>query len=310
MDGVRVRPDEVAAFVGHARTALPDMRPAHDDAPAFFELTLALALDHFRRSRVQWAVLEAGVGGASDATAAVSNSVRLVVLTNVDLDHAETIGPALADIAREKAGAFARGVPAVTAATGVGLEVARAVADQRGVTLTEVAPLAPGETTRAANERLAAAALDLLGVPAPAIARARKTAPLPGRGERFEVGGRRVLLDGAHDPAAAKRLAEQIEGPYVLVFGSLTRKQGARTLSELEAGATAVIVTEASQGDGAAHLSGPGREVVEHPSAALKEALGLTPPGGQVVVAGSLYLAGALRPLLNSLTHVSPPQTQ
>src|SRR5690606_6817172 len=152
--------------------------------------------------------------------AAVPGRARLVVLTNVDRDHVETIGPGLEDIAREKAAAFAPGAPALTAATGPALEVAREVARARGVTLHEVEPLRPYETTRAANERLAAAALELLGVPPAARAAALAAPPLPARGERFRLQGRDVLLDGAHDPAAALRLGLEAGSGFTLPFGA------------------------------------------------------------------------------------------
>lgn len=306
MDGVPVPSEFVTAFVAMARTMLEGLGPPEPVRPAFFELTLALALSKFARAGAAWGVFEAGIGGATDATAALEPGVRLVVLTNVDLDHMSTIGPSLHEIAMEKAGAFAGGVPAVTAAAGVGLAVARKVASERGCVLTEVAPVSPGEAPRAANERLAAAALRLLDVPEPAIAQALLRPALPGRGEVFEAGGRHVILDGAHDPAAASQLASRLAGEYVLLFGALGRKQGEATLAVLEARAKRVVITEAAEGEGTAHLAGPGRELVAEPGAALERALSLAPVGGLVVVAGSLYLAGRMRPLLNSMAHGTP----
>jgi len=302
VDGRQVAASDVAAFADMARSALALDPPGPHERPAFFELTLALALWEYARRGATWAVLEAGVGGAGDATtaAAVPGRVRLVVLTNVDRDHVETIGPGLEDIAREKAAAFAPGAPALTAATGPALEVAREVARARGVTLHEVEPLRPYETTRAANERLAAAALELLGVPPAARAAALAAPPLPARGERFRLQGRDVLLDGAHDPAAALRLGLEAGSGFTLLFGALARKQGAATLAALEPRAAAVVVTSAAEGEPLDHLAAPGRELVPDPGAALERALALTPEGGLVVAAGSLYLAGRLRPLLDS----------
>lgn len=309
VDGMPVTEDPVTDFVRAARELLAGQEPAAEARPAFFELTLALAMREFARAGATWAVLEAGIGGATDATAALTDGVRLVVLTNVDLDHMQTIGPTLRDIALEKAGAFSPGAPAVTAATGVGLDVAREVARARGCDLVEVAPLAAGESTRAANQRLAAAALFRLGVPDSAVAAALARPALPARGERFLVDGRTVLLDGAHDPAAAAHLAARLRGSHVLLFGALGRKQGGATLAVLEPGATHVVVTEAAAGEGAAHLAGPGRETVAEPDLALRRALDLAGDSGLVVVAGSLYLAGRLRPLLNSLAHDVPTKT-
>ncbi|MEJ2357769.1 MAG: hypothetical protein P8Y13_06765, partial [Deinococcales bacterium] len=98
-------------------------------------------------------------------------------------------------------------------------------------------------------------------------------------------------------PAAAAALAAELTPGYVLLFGALERKQAAATLAALEPGATGVVVTEAAEGQrplpdltGRCFLPDPGR--------ALEAALQRCPAGGLVVVAGSLYLAGRLRPLL------------
>ena len=294
-------------------------------APAFFEWTLALALTAFARARLSWAVVEAGVGGARDATRALTG-VRLVVLTNVTPDHLETLGPDLASIARDKAGALRPGIPAVTGARGDALEVVRAEARRRGAPLfieSSGQPLfdLPAlsrdlGTTRTANARLAAAALRLLGAPEQAVAAGIAAPPLPGRGERFQIRGCEVLLDGAHDPAAAEALAAGLEPGFVLLFGALARKQAAATLAALERGAAAVVLTEAALGEQPPSVRSGDRFVAD-PARALDLALALAArdasrrpdgPPPRVVVAGSLYLAGRLRPLLRrrARRHASP----
>lgn len=337
VDGVEVGHAEVLALVQRALAAdgpggalhgLPDRL-----RPAFFEWTLALALESFARARVDYAVMEAGVGGAQDATSALvrgrgrphdpgqgagplgTGNIELVILTNVDLDHLEALGSTVEAIAAEKAGAIAPGVPVVTGANGAALGVVAEAADSKGAPLyvtSSTDPLfavpqaATGHRalagTRLANARLAVAGLRLLEVPESAVAAAVTAAALPGRGERFTVARRRVLLDGAHDPAAAARLVEELEPGYVLLFGSLARKQGRATLAVLAQPAKAVVITEAQAGEGLAAFERTGHELVADPAVALDLALGLAGVGGRVVVAGSLYLAGRVRPLLHSRT--------
>jgi dihydrofolate synthase/folylpolyglutamate synthase len=161
---------------------------------------------------------------------------------------------------------------------------------------------APPLTTRLANARLAAAGLRLLGVEEAAVGAAVVAPALPGRGETFLHDGRHVLLDGAHDPAAAARLAEELAPGYVLLFGSLAKKQGRATLAVLAQRAQAVVITEAQAGEGLAAFDQTGHRLVADPAAALELALELAGTGGRVVIAGSLYLAGRLRPLLHSRT--------
>ncbi len=319
VDGKPVSRETVRRFAARAQ------RLAIVPAPAFFEWTLALALTAFARARLRWAVVEAGVGGARDATRALTG-VRLVVLTNVTPDHLETLGPDLDSIARDKAGALRPGIPAVTGARGDALKVVRAEARRLGAPLfieSSGQPLfdlpALGRaigTTRTANARLAAAALRLLGAPEEAVATGIAAPPLPGRGERYRVRGCEVLLDGAHDPAAAEALAADLEPGFVLLFGALARKQAAATLAALERSAAAVVLTEAALGEHPPSVR-PGDRFLVDPGRALDLALTLAAQGAsqrpdgpppRVVVAGSLYLAGRLRPLLRrrARPHASP----
>ncbi len=73
-----------------------------DRPPTFFEITTALAFDHFRSKKVGHAVIEVGLGGRLDSTNVVDAPVGVV--TTIELEHAEILGPTLVDIAREKAG--------------------------------------------------------------------------------------------------------------------------------------------------------------------------------------------------------------
>jgi len=74
----------------------------------YFEASLVLALEVFRRERVDTAVFEVGLGGRLDATNVLDH--QLAVLTSVSLDHTNYLGSSLSEIAREKAEVF-RGAP-------------------------------------------------------------------------------------------------------------------------------------------------------------------------------------------------------
>ncbi len=298
---------DVAEFVAKHRETPPD---DPELSPAFFEWTLALALERFELCEVAWGVFEAGVGGASDATQVLNGpALRLVVLTNVTEDHLDTLGPTLKDVARDKAGAAATGVPLLTAAQGAALKVVEEVAYARGAELHVVDP-PPGSSTRGANEALASAALTLLGRSSAALSAARALAPLPGRGERFLVGDRLVVLDGAHDPAAASRLAAEHTEAYTLLFGALARKQATATLAQLAGRADAVVLTAAAEGDiPPSAPPGLATRTIPDPLAALETALELTKEGGTLLIAGSLYLAGRLRGWLAANgTRVAQPE--
>jgi len=108
-----------------------------DREPTFFEVTTAAALDYFARARVDAAVVEVGIGGRLDATNVLDS--RVGVVTTLELEHTDLLGPTLADIARQKAGIFH---PGMTGVIGTLPEeartVVRSVAREVGVPLWEL----------------------------------------------------------------------------------------------------------------------------------------------------------------------------
>ncbi|HEU6437998.1 MAG TPA: bifunctional folylpolyglutamate synthase/dihydrofolate synthase [Nitratidesulfovibrio sp.] len=109
---------------------------AGGDALTYFEFLTVLGLLAFREAGVQLAVLEAGLGGAHDATTAVAADV--VCVTPIGLDHQAVLGPTIAAIAADKAGALRPGVPAVTAPQpGEAMDELRTAADACGAPLRE-----------------------------------------------------------------------------------------------------------------------------------------------------------------------------
>jgi len=287
--------EAVVRFVAWAR------EEAWEEPPGFFDLATALAFLHFRERGVALAAVEAGVGGEKDATNALSR-VALTVLTNVGEDHLEALGGTLEAVAREKAGAFRPGVPVVTGAGGVGLEVARKVAEERGAPLYVLdpedplfaLPAPPGlrGAYQEENARLAAAALRLLGLPEAAIARGLREARHPGRMERFLLKGVEVYLDGAHNPPAAEALAREFSA-YHLVFGAFPRKDVKGVLAHLLPKARSVRYARAGEGALGGELGTP---FFEDPWEALEDALARAREDGLPVLAtGSLYLVGRLR---------------
>jgi dihydrofolate synthase / folylpolyglutamate synthase len=84
---------------------------ATDRPPTFFEVTTALALDWFAREGAGAAVVEVGIGGRLDATNVLES--RVGVITTIELEHADLLGPDLASIAYQKAGIFHPGMTGV-----------------------------------------------------------------------------------------------------------------------------------------------------------------------------------------------------
>ena len=138
----------------------------------YFELLTALAVLVFAEAHVDLAVLETGLGGTWDAVTAVAADATL--FTPIDLDHAHILGPTLAHIAKDKAGAMHPGVPALCApqqpeamreleqaaqAKGVALRVTADEPWPQGFTPDDLGLLGPHQHD---NARLALAAWHLL----------------------------------------------------------------------------------------------------------------------------------------------------
>ncbi len=79
--------------------------------PSFFELTTALAFEYFKNQKVDYAVIEVGLGGRLDSSNIITPI--LSVITNISIDHTQFLGNTLAEIASEKAGIIKPGVPVV-----------------------------------------------------------------------------------------------------------------------------------------------------------------------------------------------------
>jgi dihydrofolate synthase/folylpolyglutamate synthase len=304
VDNNLIPPERVVDFV--SRMMAREIPPA----AAFFEWCFALALETFSEAQVDWAVIEAGVGVARDVTA-VTQNVRLSVLTNVTLEHQETLGQDVTTIAEDKSAVIRPGVPLVTAATGEALKVILKAARRSGSPAHVLADLPlfalpeayddDGDPARRQNARLAAASLRLLGTSEHAVGTA-VAVRLPARHEVFYLQNRMVVLDGAHNPAAARLLRQSLQRPFVLVFGALARKQGERTLRELEPYALKTLVTSV---DGELGVSTTGRSYQPDPEGALLRATAECPADACVVVTGSLYLAGQLRGMLCQAARVA-----
>lgn len=112
LDGAPIAP---AAFAraGHAVLDLADARRAATHF-SYFDLLTAIALLAFRQAGAEWAVLETGLGGLSDATNITPK--ELAVLTRIGLDHLHVLGDSLPAIATQKLGIVRPGVPTVVAA--------------------------------------------------------------------------------------------------------------------------------------------------------------------------------------------------
>ncbi|MEW6470379.1 MAG: folylpolyglutamate synthase/dihydrofolate synthase family protein [Bacteroidota bacterium] len=109
INGKMIAKDAVIEFVRQYKDDFGKIKPS------FFEWTVGLAFDHFAKSRVDIAVIEAGLGGRLDSTNVITPLVS--VITNISYDHTALLGDTLEKIAHEKAGIIKKRVPVVIGET-------------------------------------------------------------------------------------------------------------------------------------------------------------------------------------------------
>jgi dihydrofolate synthase/folylpolyglutamate synthase len=284
----RIRIGEADVTEEELEAVLDPVFRAADAAPeipvTYFEALTAAAFVAFAERRLDLGIYEVGLGGRFDATNV--SPAAFSIVTSIGLDHVEELGPTIESIAREKAGVFRSGRPALIGACVDGArqeleEAARqtgaVVHDAaREVTISELVTSLDGTRFRlttpqgryelatplagahqAANAALAARAAELLADRLPALSSRSITSGVaatrwPGRLERLSVRGRVVLLDGCHNPQGAEALLRflhdvDLADRAVLVFGAMADKDVERMAAILFPSVAAVrLVTVAS----------------------------------------------------------------
>jgi len=255
------------------------------DEATQFEVLTAAALHGFAEANVDVAVVEAGLGGRLDATNVLD--AKVVVLTNIGLDHSEHLGSTREEIAVEKLAVVPEGASVV-----LGEPEWEQVAKERGA----------GEIVLGHGNRGLAVAAASAFVGKPVGSGAADAVSLSGR---FEVMGSAPLeiWDGAHNPEGVRFLLELLpEREYVLVC-SVVGDKDVDTMLDLFSERSSHLVATVSRNPRALPAEELARraatyfsrvEVVSDPVLALQRARELAGPAGAVLAAGSLYLLASL----------------
>jgi dihydrofolate synthase/folylpolyglutamate synthase len=307
--------------------------------PTFFEFTTAMALFEFAAQKVDWAVIETGMGGRLDATNIINPA--LSIITNISLEHREYLGNTLTQIAAEKAGIIKNRTPLVT-----GIRQKKALAEIKRVAAEKKAPLfrlgtdfkirrnqgqtfsyhgirnvwhnmqtaLPG-SYQVDNAALALAACELLGkhkakITLNNIQQGLSRNHWPGRLEVVSDNPF-IILDGAHNLAAARNLAKFLstnlaDRVITLVVGILDDKPYKAMLKSLLTPANRVILTRAKIDRAleprklyeAAKSLNPDVTIIPDVALAIKNAIETTPQHGAICIAGSLYVVGEAKEAL------------
>ncbi len=280
--------------------------------PTFFELTLAVAMRYFKEQDCELIVLETGMGGRLDATTAVPADVA--VITPIDLDHTQWLGDTIAAIANEKAGIIVEGKPVLSSAQlPDAVRVLKEVANERRAELSFITEPLIGYPINLAgphqrhNAALAVEALNSAGyhLSYDIVKAGLEYVTHPGRFERFydKDGNLQFVLDGAHNPHAAKSLVSAWLDVYPnkkpsLVFGAVQAKDVVTSLKLLAPIATDIHLVpidsprslskeELEEARAKAEINATLHNSLDEGLAACQESITL--------VSGSLFLVGQMR---------------
>ncbi|MFQ5848720.1 MAG: bifunctional folylpolyglutamate synthase/dihydrofolate synthase [Candidatus Methylomirabilales bacterium] len=288
VDGHPLSPGELAGLTAEIAHVIDRVfAPSPLSSPTFFEAATALAFLAFARARVDWGVIEVGLGGRSDATNVLQAEVS--VITNIGLEHQEHLGDSLESIAAEKAGIIREEGWVVSGVEGAALEAIGRIVGQKGARLIPIQDqyrvrylgrAEEGEVFHLAGRlrEYDSLRISLMGrhqvlnaVTAVAVAELLEEkgfvigeAPIrdglaaarwPGRLQVVSARPR-ILVDGAHNPAGIRALRafleeEKLSGRLVVIFGVLKDKAWQRMLGTVAPLAPTIILTRPESDRGA-----------------------------------------------------------
>ncbi|WP_196593946.1 bifunctional folylpolyglutamate synthase/dihydrofolate synthase [Pectinatus sottacetonis] len=342
INGVAVSEAVFANSISVVKTFADQMVSEGMESPTQFEVLTAAAFFCFAVNNVDYAVIEVGLGGLLDSTNVIIPEVS--VITNVAFEHAALCGGTLEGIAHHKAGIIKDGVPVVTDAKGMTLDILHDEAVKKNTDLfiedvdfqakfiqhdnyeqeilftskllgvsTEFSLDLLGEH-QVRNSALAVMTAYLLAgdeqrITDGSIKIALENVKWPGRFECIDVKQKKIVIDGAHNPAGMSMLRQNLDKYFpeeqrIFVLGILKDKDIKVMLKTLLRPQDIVIATtpdsqrSAAPEDWAEMIDVKYVQVEKDRRQALTKAMGMTQSGSVLCLTGSLYLIGELRHVL------------
>ena len=224
INGVEIEQDEFSDYV----EKICDLADKHKIDLTEFEILTAVAFKYFADKKVEYAVIETGLGGRYDATN-VCKEPLISIITSISFDHTDRLGKTIDEIAYEKAGIIKPNTNVIVAQNNKGFSVIKDVSESQNAKFNVVVDNIELEYANGKNyaviddvkyefgligsyqkENLAIVkcALDLLNIDKKALVEGLKTVKWSARLEY--VKNKNVLIDGAHNPEAATELKKSL----------------------------------------------------------------------------------------------------
>lgn len=310
VSGAEIPEETVAGIL----TDLKELVKDWEHHPTFFELTLALAMRYFREQRCELIILETGMGGRLDATTAVPADVA--VITPIAMDHAQWLGDDLTKIAHEKAGIIVPNKPVFSSKQEPAAHtVIEQTANERICPIEFITePLTgysinlPGEHQQF-NAALAISVGHHIRLPlnSDIVRQALEKVQWPGRFESLP--NTNIILDAAHNPHAATALVNTWNENFPdqkaqLIFGAVEGKSHEQTLRILAPIAEHIhlVPTNSPRGLDPSILaeSLPKDAPLHSTYQDVQEALEQTSSSPQTLIAGSIFLIGHVKGIMEN----------
>ena len=271
--------EELVSIIEKVKPIVEEMVNENNN-PTFFEVFTAVAFEYFKDKKVDFALIEVGLGGRFDATNIVDPVVS--VITNVTLEHQDVLGDTVEKIAFEKAGIIKNNAPVVTAAKGKAVKVIEEIAGEKNTEILRITDSSWKKIKnidsrhefrinsfldaysvntslygkhQGENIALAVSVVELLNkngfkVSKKSIIKGVEKTLYPGRMEIVSYNPN-ILLDGAHNIAGMNALSYSLENDFdfeklIIVLGILSDKNIEEMLPAIVSLADIIIVTRSN----------------------------------------------------------------
>ena len=323
INGENIDKDDLAILMGDIKNAIDKVMELGYESPTQFEIITALMFYYFSKKKVDYAVLEVGLGGRLDATNVVLPEV--VVLTSISLDHMNILGNTIEEIAKEKCGIIKSGVPVISYPQEEALEVIKERCNELGCNLEVV----DTEDIRniiidhqvknflVALKTLIKLRNNGVNISNEAIKQGFKKVRWIGRMEVLNENPL-VVIDGAHNIDGIRNLRNSIDKYFnfkniTLILGVLGDKQVDEMVEEITKGVDKVVIVE-PHSDRAEDIEDLYIKVKKYVKEVFKfkdykeaynKAYSLTNDDDLLLICGSLYMVGDMRKAIRNNENTS-----
>lgn len=294
INGQQIRDEELLALIKEVKSLGLELK--------FFEFCTTMALLYFSRKKVDYAVLEVGMGGGNDPTTVCD--AEIAVLTNIGYDHMHILGNTIEEITKEKTGIIKKNSKVVTCYNNAGLPWIKEACKKNKLIIAQpyIGIVGLRGPFQKINAGIAYEACKLLEIDEETIQEGIAHVKWPGRMEYLD---KNLLVDCAHNITAMKTTAPFIKTlpkrKLIIVFGVLEDKEYKKMIKALPKPDFLILTKppiDRALDPAKLAYDGP-CAIVEEPAEALRFAKNIAREDDLIFITGSCYLTGKIMEILH-----------